>query len=526
MYRPQLSVARRLLDLALPVGLLLVGCGGRADEHQYRNPRVPRDRLPETSGSFVELRCGRDRAIPGVVTQCGRVEVPVAPDSSETLELSVVRVFTDSTNPDPDPVIYLDGGPGVATLDSVEYMVDALRPMYPNRDLIFFDQRGVGRSEPELTCDESGTIDEVLQSCFERWSARVDLNDYRTVNNAHDVRDIATAFGYQQVNLLGISYGTRLALTVMREHPEVVRSVVIDSVVPLQVDLFAETAVNGESALSTVFEACAADAACVEKYPDPFGKLLSLMEKLNDNPVPVGRFQIDGNQFVNIIFQMMYSAELIGYIPYFIEIVDAGETTQLESIFAYTSDESGFAFGMHLSLQCAEEIAFSSRSAFEERDALVAPPLREALSAAVYLDYCEYWPVEAAPPIENEPVESAIPTLVLAGRFDPITPPTFSLAAFDYLSTAQFFQLDSESHGASISDCGSDLVRTFTDNPRGIVEPSCVLNPPGLDFQSESARATTRNLGGRVRWQIDTPSLSDLEDAVARARLRRKMVRR
>ena len=525
MIHPVTKSKLRLYTQVSIVGAALLGCGRKSDEHDYHNPLVPDERLPKTTEDFEEAECD-DSFLADYVKQCGVVEVPSTEGAEDTISLSVVRVFTDSIRPKADPVIYLDGGPGVATLGSVQYMVEALRPMYPDRDLIFFDQRGVGLSRPELSCAGEGTVEEVLDDCYATWSQRVDLNAYRTVENAHDVARIVAALGYEQLNLLGISYGTRLALTVLREHPGIVRSAVIDSVVPLQVDLFAETAVNGQNALQTVFEACAADVDCHNKYPDPHAQLLKVVEELNDSPVDAGGFEVDGYQFIGVIFQMMYSSELIPFIPYFIDLVDSGDTDLLETLFAYTTDETGFSFGMHLSLQCAEEIAFSNRAAFEERDALVEEPLREALSAKIYLDYCEHWPVDAAPPIENEPVRSDIPTLVLAGKFDPITPPSFSMAAFDYLSAAQFFLVETESHGASVSECGAELVRSFTSDPRGMVDGFCVLDAPGFEFQGRRVHSSDNRVGGRVSWQLSAPSSAEVQSAMSKARIRRKMIRR
>ncbi len=529
MYRPLTRQSFRPYLLVSLLGVSSWGCGGKSDEQKevYHNEAVPDERLPSALDSFEELRCGK-RAVEGVVTQCGVVEVPLSPGSSETTELSLVRVFTDAVEPKADPVIYLDGGPGVETLSSIEYMVEALRPLYPDRDMIFFDQRGVGRSRPPIDCNntEGETVEEVLDNCFAYWSERVDLDSFRTKNSAYHVAQLVGALGYDQVNVLGISYGTRLALTVMREHPEIVRSSVIDSVVALQEDLFAETALSGYQALNAVFEACAADYACRQKYTDPKAQLQGLIERLDATPIKAGQFEIDGHQMVNVIFQMMYSSELLGYIPYFIDQIDRGVTEQLQQAFASTSDESGFSFGMHLSLQCAEELAFSSKSAFEALDGQVESPFREALSAEIYLDYCSHWPVTPAPAVENEPVVSELPTLVLAGRFDPITPPRFAEAAFNYLSEAHFYVLDSESHGASISPCGESLVRSFTDDPRGTPSAECVLGASGLDFQSRTLRGSAYSIPGRVRWQIGAPTPAQFEDALSRARTRRKVIRR
>src|SRR6188768_3894668 len=304
--------------------LSLASCGGKHwdededEETGYSNPDVPSDRVPETTEGFTERYC-EDQGAYGYVSQCGVVTVPLSPDAHENLDVAVVRVFTDSTAPKPDPVIYLDGGPGAASLVNVPYLYEAFHAMFPDRDLIFFDQRGVGQTAPDLSCASTGDTFEVLDRCYKRLNDEVDLNAYRTVNSAHDVAAIVRALGYSQVNLFAISYGTRLGLTVMREHPDIVRSSIIDSVVPLQVDLFAETGINGYNAMLRLFDACAQDEDCRSKYPEPQGQLVSVVEELNAAPVEINGYPVDGFQLVSVIFQMMYSASLLPYIPFLID---------------------------------------------------------------------------------------------------------------------------------------------------------------------------------------------------------------
>lgn len=514
-----------LLALRASIAFLLASCGGKSASDEYSNPDTPTERIPEETSDFTEERCAKD-GDSTYVSQCGVVTVPLAADSDETLELAVVRIFSNSPAPKPDPVIYLDGGPGAATLVNLPFLHEAFLALFPDRDLIFFDQRGVGRSAPELSCASRGDVLTVLDRCYRRLSDEVDLNAYRSINSAHDVAAIVRALGYDQANLFGISYGTRLALTVMREHPEVVRSAIIDSVVPLQVDLFAETGLNGYNAMLTLFSACAEDTSCRAKYPDPMTQLVTVVSELDQSPVEIEGYPIDGLTLVSVIFQMMYSSSLLPYVPFMIDSIAGGDMSLLESMFGYTSDDSGFAFGQHLSLQCAEEVAFSNSDAFAQRDALIDPALRPALSAAVYLDYCEHWPVTPAPPIENQAVQSDLPTLVLAGKFDPITPPIFSMAAHDYLSRGQYFQLDAESHGASVSGCGARLVDAFINAPAEIVDGSCTLVAPGLEFQRLQGVARGTRVAGKVEWQIDEPDAAEVEEAISKAKLRRRIVPR
>jgi pimeloyl-ACP methyl ester carboxylesterase len=174
-----------------------------------------------------------------------------------TIQLAVAIIPTRSPTPAPDPVVYLAGGPGSAALSGAPRLARAWAPFLANRDLIVFDQRGTGFSRPALRCPESErssdaelgrvlSADEsvraevaALQRCHARLVREgVHLGAYTSAASAHDLEDLRVALGYGRWNLLGISYGTRLALTAMRDTPQSIRSVILDSTYPLQVNLY------------------------------------------------------------------------------------------------------------------------------------------------------------------------------------------------------------------------------------------------------------------------------------------------
>jgi pimeloyl-ACP methyl ester carboxylesterase len=199
----------------------------------------------------------------GVEEKCGTVAVPQdrSSDGSATFELEVVVFASEADAPAPDPLVYLAGGPGENAIDTLRFTFDDLfRPFLKARDVVVFDQRGAGYSEPGAECEElaaleidlldrSLSIDEesalgvaAAQACYDRlMSAGVALDALSTAESAADVHSIMTALGYDEWDSLGISYGTRLAQTIMRDRPEGVRSVIRDSVVPLEADIIAQT---------------------------------------------------------------------------------------------------------------------------------------------------------------------------------------------------------------------------------------------------------------------------------------------
>src|SRR5450432_4004733 len=231
-----------------------------------------------------------------------------------TIQVAVAVFHALGHNPKPDPIIYLDGGPGIHTLDLAAYTFhDPFSGFARNRDFIMFDQRGVGLSQPVLDCPETtqaldSTVaadltskerqaadDQALAECHDRLvKAGVNLAAYNTAENAADVNDLRLALGYKSWNLYGISYGTRLALTIMRDFPDGIRSVILDSTLPLQVDLYAKLPGNADRAFQVFFQGCLKEASCNAAYPELDKVFYTLVDKLNKTPVIIHARQRSG----------------------------------------------------------------------------------------------------------------------------------------------------------------------------------------------------------------------------------------
>jgi pimeloyl-ACP methyl ester carboxylesterase len=238
----------------------------------------------------------------------------------------------------------LEGGPGGSPLRSLVGQFGVLfGPLLKNNDLILFDQRGTGYSQPVLDCPEYNqlvldTLDQYLSikeaeevsnaallKCRDRLiKDGVNLAVYNSAQNAADIEALRQALNLSQINLYGISYGTRLALTMMRDFPQGIRSVTLDSVLPPQEDLYATTVTNGARALNALFDACAADAACNAAYPNLRQTFFDLKQRLDDAPVtfpvtvPDGSKQdmlLNGDSLVGLVFQGMYATSLLPAVP-------------------------------------------------------------------------------------------------------------------------------------------------------------------------------------------------------------------
>lgn len=496
------------------LGLLAAACSSRGSGAPAGTPEPSPTKSPMVfRPTFAYGPC--EFALPegqvdGKTAACGTLTVLERRDgtSQRTIGLAVAILRATGGVKLPDPLIYLSGGPGGSAIDNdmTLFTAEFAAPIQQQRDIIFFDQRGVGHSKPALACSEFRLLyfaqlldaddpqNTALTQCRDRLKLGTDLAAYNSAASAADILDLADALGYDQYNLYGVSYGTRLALTAMRDAPARVRSAVLDSTVPLQSNLYADHAAAFESALGAMFDACAADATCRSVAPGLESTFYRLVARLNAEPeyvmvqdVGTGalyRTAIDGDAFLGILFQAFYVKDLLHALPLGIVQVSNGDTRMLSVLASYSSRRAGDSIGMYLSVQCAEEAHFNSAEALT--------PVRRASSTALLdgaraqtasiLRECVEWGVPQAAAYENAAVVSDVPSLVLAGQFDPVTPPWYGRLAAETLSRGQFFEFPGVAHGVLDTGCAMDITAAFLADPLTAPDAGCIAAMPPLTF--------------------------------------------
>jgi pimeloyl-ACP methyl ester carboxylesterase len=383
-------------------------------------------------------------------------------------------------------------------------------PFLAQRDLILVDQRGTGYSQPALDCPQltQAEIDALpldltaaesdqrsnaaLLACRDQLvKDGVNLAAYTSAESAADFNDLRQVLGYSQWNLYGISYGTRLALTIERDYPQGLRSVVIDSVLPPQVDLIDTQPDNTARALNQLFDACAADPACNAAYPNLRTVFFDTAKKLDASPVTVkinlpdvgiagltGK-QVDslvnGDSFISAIFQAMYITSYLPELPQVIYQASQGNLDPVAQIsVVFMGSDKDFSWGMYASVKCYEETPFSSEAKLAA-DLQAHPELGGSQGTAQGpFDLCQGWNIPPAPALEDQPVKSDVPTLVLSGQFDPVTPPAWGQLATSTLSKGIFVQIPAAGHGSSLTElCPRRLALSFFVDPSTAPDIAC-----------------------------------------------------
>jgi pimeloyl-ACP methyl ester carboxylesterase len=459
----------------------------------------------------------------GATVTCGYVVVPEdrTQPTGSTVSLATMVFKSTSSHPDPVPMVYLQGGPGSVVLAPFAAGVydDVLNSVLASRDLVVFDQRGNGASLPSLTCPELSNVEatepdvpiqdpeqiepvapkseqdarlQALAACRDRLTrGGVHLDTYNSVANAADVNDVRRALGYDKVNLYGVSYGTRLVQAVLHNYPDIVNSAIIDGVVPNGVDWKSAAPANAERAIRVMLADCAREPDCNALFPDPEDHFFRLVDQLDSNPLmttltnPVSGEQttqpVTGNNLVAVTFQSLYDRTHASLVPGVLAALEKGDVTPYEGLASPGPLSGTNSLGMHYSIVCSEVAPYSSPDAAAALAAPVRPEIVAAVSDENMFSSCATWDVAAIPASQVQPVQSSIPTLVMSGEYDPVTPADFAALVAQRLSNSYSFVFPGEGHGTlEVSQCPLSMAVAFMANPSAPPDSSCIvsMSPP------------------------------------------------
>ena len=431
---------------------------------------------------------------PGVKARCGTMLRPENPDdpASAPIEIRVAVVPALNLNPETDPVVPIAGGPGQGSVEFYLRVRPAFEELRRNRDILLVDQRGTGESsrmdcpidDDALLFETEFTLDDTLgyvEECLEVLPH--DPRYFTTSVAVTDLEAIRSALGYTQLNLYGVSYGSRVAQHFARRYPESTRTVVIDGVVPPQIALGPEIATESQEAVDNILARCAADADCNERFPDIASTFADVVAQLREAPMEVtvphpntGRLQevvLGPGQFAGAVRLLVYSPNTIALLPLFIHEAGQGNFGPIASQFMLTalSMRDALAIGMHNAVMCTEDMPFLDRSTIDHES--IAASYIGSFQLETLEAMCDIWPAGPIDPEFKAPVATDIPFLLLSGDADPITPPRYAEMAAVDLGNAAHLVGKHQGHGQIVVGCTGDIVSDFVAS----------ADPAGLDIE-------------------------------------------
>ncbi len=440
----------------------------------------------EPRGISAPAKCGTFEVFENRATRKGRkinINVLVLPATGEPRE--------------PDPFFYFAGGPGSGATEDAPGVARQYVNIRAHRDLVFVDQRGTGQSYP-LDCEFYDSKDpqsylghffplDGVRKCRQELETKADLTLYTTTIAADDLDEVRAALGYEKINLLGGSYGTRAAMVYLRQHPQHVRTVMLQGVSPTNQYLPKDYAEQTERALQGVLSECVADEACNKAFPNIKSETKAVLERLLKGPVDA-EFQVQALPApIKVSLSRDLAAEAIRYMLY-----NPGAATRIP-LFLHLAAEGNFAplaqaalnfrrglvgsgsNGMYLTVTCAEDLAGIKRKVDER---LARNTFLGEYRLVQQREACALWPRATIPSDYAKPVQSDVPVLIFTGQWDPVTPPENGDYVARTLPNSLHIVVPQGAHGLGNlegSECLSRLAAEFVERgtTKGL-DTSCV----------------------------------------------------
>lgn len=482
----------------------------------------------ELAASAIMQRCpgfvetGKSPLVYGA--ECGELTVKENPAdaSSNDIRVAILRLPAISPIANADPLFLIQGGPGGSSIDMANEIHGFFADVRKNRDLIFVDQRGTGKSNPlscdqlnreDLTLPESAQTEKYLaqiKSCAKKYQANSAF--YTTIYAVQDLDAVRIALGYKNINLWGGSYGTRVALEYARRYPQYTRSIILDGVAPVSIALPKYFARDAMAALIAVNNECLAKGDCAAEFGDIVQKAEIVLQRLNALQEKGESLEINyehpRNQlteklnftpraFSSLIFMSLYSRDLTVLLPRAISFAEKEDYRLLAALSALSGEQMqlmNIAEGMRYSVICNEDWPLLSKDDIE-----LSKPFLGFNFVKEMQSICDLWPKAGLPADYWQPVKSEVPALLLSGKHDPVTPEIWAQAVATNLPNATLLSAAGGNHSISSEGCVPQLIAQFIElaSMQGI-KADCVNNikPLPLVLGANKKQSTSSTADG------------------------------
>jgi len=461
---------------------------------------------------FTPCRLAHPLKINAIEAECTTVRVREG-DAADgrMIDLAIARVPAISSTKKSDPIVLLAGGPGMGAQLMYATSPAAFARARRNRDIVLIDQRGTGKStplvcaggadDPLLAAETSDSIAQFLAltaECRDALSKTHDLRAFTTSRAVRDLEEIRARLGYEALNIYGVSYGSRVALHYARRYPTRVRSLILDGVVAPQGVLGPRIALDAQSALDGLFARCRKDPACAKAFGDPGKTLREVQATLQRSPATVRlphpltgeeiSLTLGAAHLATVVRLASYEPQLASMLPLVLHQTSRADYRPLASLFLITVSgiSESLAAGMHNTVVCSEDYPRFGEAAVDRRAleaSYIGPTLLEALGAV-----CKDWPRGTVDRNFSEALQSDIPSLLLSGTLDPVTPSTGADRVAKTLRNSRHIVIKDSGHGQIGLPCIDRVFRDFFEaaDPKSL-DASCLERWVAPPFWTSSA---------------------------------------
>lgn len=458
--------------------VLLAGCNEKIDKAAMASA------ILKPCPGFVET--GKPPLVYGA--QCGELTLKENPAdvNSADIRVAILRLPAISPVADADPLFLIQGGPGGSSIEMANQIHSFFADVRKNRDLIFVDQRGTGKSNP-LRCEPAAPEDlklpeaeqrekyiAMMKICAEKYQHNAAF--YTTVHAVQDLDAVRSALGYEKINLWGGSYGTRVALEYARRYPQQARTIILDGVAPVSIALPKYFARDAMAALVAVNNECLTQTDCAAEFGDIVQKAEKVLRRLNtlqanDEPLQISyehprnqqaeSLHLTPRSFSSLLFMSLYSRDLTVLLPRAISFAEKEDYRLLAALSALAAEQAqlmNIAEAMRYTVICNEDWPQLSASDIEQGEAFLGVSFVKDIAPI-----CALWPKAKLPEDYWQPINSAVPALLLSGKHDPVTPEFWAKTVAAHLPNARLLSAAGGNHSISSEGCVPQLIAQFIE---------------------------------------------------------------
>ncbi|MDR7088149.1 alpha/beta hydrolase [Cellvibrio fibrivorans] len=471
--------------------------------------------------------------------ECGELTLKENPADANSKDISVAILRLPAISPvaNADPLFLIQGGPGGSSIEMANQIHSFFADVRKNRDLIFVDQRGTGKSNP-LRCEQASPEDlklpeakqtekyiALMKNCAEKYQHNAAF--YTTVDAVQDLDAVRIALGYEKINLWGGSYGTRVALEYARRYPEQARTIILDGVAPVSIALPKYFARDAMAALVAVNNECLAQTDCAAEFGNIVQKAETVLQRLNalqakGEPLEIS-YEHPRNQqteslhltprtFSSLIFMSLYSRDLTVLLPRAISFAEKEDYRLLAALSALSSENAqlmNIAEGMRYSVICNEDWPLLSVSDIEQSIPFFGIPFVKDIQPI-----CALWPKAQLPVDYWDPIKSDVPALLLSGKHDPVTPDVWAQAVAAHLPNSTSLSAAGGNHSISSEGCVPQLIAQFIERASmKDVKADCVekIKPLPLVLGANQKKAASSAADNYSSVGVSSVSVSSID---------------
>lgn len=433
--------------------------------------------------------------------KCGKLVVPenYQQQNGDKISINFAVLPAIDNSEYKTPLMFLAGGPGQAAVELATGLNRIFREVRKTRDIILVDQRGTGESSA-LSCDledeqsvyaaiASEINEQDVKNCIAQFKG--DVSQYNSENAIRDFDEVRKALGHEKINIYGGSYGTRAGLVYMRMFPDSIDTAVLDSVGPIEVPIgmFGK---SGARSFNLLLENCQKSESCHQAFPNLAAEFQAVKQRLLEEPVTVDiqhprlgtptKFVLDDIKFTGNLRFQLYGVEGRSMVPLVIHQAYLGNYQPLIGLIARTEGEQIVYTGLLFNIVCNEDLPMVTE---QMRQADANNDFDGKASHLAWDVICPLFPSYRPSQEFYQSVTANVPTLILSGDLDPVTPPSNGDYSAKTLPNSHHIVVKNASHTVAMSTCASDIINEFltTRDPKTLDE-SCLEDVPEESFMT------------------------------------------